>query len=327
MSAYTEAVDATLDVTAELARVTAELATLKAGIKQLENPMAVRVSIYRGTIAKPWPEPHEVWAQAADRAKENEAEIERLKGIIADQARDESGRVSMPLAAHNKIDAARRQRDEAVARAENAESERDELRSKLERVPPNMGNAVNQIDVLVRQRDTAMARAEKAEAERDEWRAEALQALKVANELTLETQTVKDAVTDPVRIALMHLARAEKAEKANAALRKAAKWALTHIEVVARTGHVSTGGEQNGNRQCFEWARDKISAALADPNLGADWVSGADLRRVAEAVREACAVLVCREAVDDGLDEDEALSLRDAVRRDVDLDAIARVTR
>lgn len=55
------------------------------------------------------------------RAEQAEAEIERLKAIIADQARDESGRVSMPLVAHDKIDAARKERDAALARAEQAE--------------------------------------------------------------------------------------------------------------------------------------------------------------------------------------------------------------
>lgn len=110
------AVDATLNVAAELARVTAELATLKAGVEQLSNPQAVRVNIYRGTIAKPWPEPHEVGGELVARAEALEKEVERLKAIIADQSRDEQGRVSMPLAAHDKIDAARRERDEATAR-------------------------------------------------------------------------------------------------------------------------------------------------------------------------------------------------------------------
>lgn len=126
------AVDATLNVAAELARVTAELATLKAGVEQLSNPQAVRVNIYRGTIAKPWPEPHEVGGELVARAEALEKEVERLKAIIADQSRDEQGRVSMPLAAHDKIDAARRERDEATARAEAAQKEIAALRAVLE---------------------------------------------------------------------------------------------------------------------------------------------------------------------------------------------------
>lgn len=162
------------------------------------------------------------------------------------------------------------------------------------------------------------------------------------------------------------VARAERAEKANAALRAAAKWALTHIEVVARTGRVATGGEQNGNRQCFEWARDKISAALADTNLGADWVRRghpctvadcespvaycsehvqehldlvtrrelettaatarshhqAELRRVAEAVREAAVTAAC-EHISNGFVADRA---NESIRA-IDLDAIIRGTR
>lgn len=431
------AVDATLDVTAELARVTAELATLKSGVEQLSNPLAVRVNIYRGTIAKPWPEPHEVWAQAADRAEENEAEIERLKAIIADQSRDEQGRVSMPLAAHNKIDAARRERDEALARAEAAEeqlktrdqlvtaelarvtAERDELANELERermrlaacgvvamsntketaarnremhadyLSASLGDVIRIVDSEMAQR----ARAEAAEkerdellarfavdietavdatldvtaelarvtAERDELAAEtsnlsrlvarqadlltaAVNALKgeppelilwshhdvgeLAAAMTAERDALKagfarlcarlkldsehwehDHIDDGPEpddecracdyVALLrdslrvlggepvHLspteARAEAAEEqlktrdrllattatklseayaANAALRAAVKWVLTHVEVVARTGRVAEGSEQNGNWQCFEWARDKIKLAL-----------------------------------------------------------------
>lgn len=112
---------------------------------------------------------------------------------------------------------------------------------------------------------------------------------------------MRAALIDAVRRA----EKAEKAEKANAALRAALE------ELVTPNRGMGFGGMDR------RFAEENARAALADPNLGADWVPRAEmeeqqrqyaenlagreqqyqaeLRRVAEAVREVCANCIVKD--------------------------------
>ncbi len=174
-----------------------------------------------------------------------------------------------------------------------------------------------------------------------------------ANNRMMHADYLSASLSDVIRVVdseMAQRARAEKAEKANAALRAVVAderaYELQLCQYCARCGQSQLSrceAEPTCNEREQKWW-NAIIAALADPNLGADWVSGdafhacdvergalqvklaetqerhqAELRRVAKAVRSKCV-----DAATIGLVKGRIRSWVEKSVLDVDLDEIVR---
>ena len=274
------AVDATLGVTAELARVTAERDELAAETSDLSRLVARQADLLTAAVNALKGEPPELvlWSHhdVGELAAAMTAQCGDLRRLVQ---RSFDARETSNIEHAQFVDAMEGRFKAQWARAEKAEKERDALAGKLADVDTHQLAWEAAVDVRRRERDAAEEQVQ------------------LRDRLLATTAT-----------------KLGEAHKANAALRAALK-ALFETR--------ADRSQERGQ------AIAQAEVALADPNLGADYVpTGAigvalsvqserhrvELRRVAEAVRDACAMLLPHGA--DG----RAYEV-------LDLDAIVRGTR
>jgi DNA repair exonuclease SbcCD ATPase subunit len=217
----------------------------------------------------------------------------------------------------------------------------EELTTELERTKCALAAQVDDTLNAIQSLRKAEVRAEEAETELtwygEQWEAAALTVLGALG--FPAWQQLPDPVDVAAGIRMLSAerdkaeARAERAEKERAELRHKLDCvppnmgnACNQIDVLAKQVAALRAALERIARNDIPDGDDpwgSARAALADPNLGADWVPHAELRRVAEAVQLRCAAYVVGCGFVDDI-ELRKIAAGMMATDHVDLDAIVR---